>query len=131
MEAIGWVHHYGKDRLLVKIGGQFFQAGMDLENRATSILKGSYLRIQKSKLNVTTRQRYAICDVIQEDEWHKMQAYNQAMMLSCPNGSLNVVDIKLVMVKGKKRKLLLCKDGTVYRLKKSRLEESITSPGFY
>ena len=131
VEAIGWIHHYGKERLVVKIGGKFFKAGVDLENKAADIMRFCYIRLKKFRVNVNTRQKYAICDIILDSEWHKMLKYKQARMLSSPDGSLNVVDVKTVIEKGKKRKVLLSKDGTVYRLKKSKLEESITGPGFY
>ena len=131
VEAIGWIQYYGKERLLIKIGDEFYQAGADLENKVENIVSGCYLRIQKFRVAPTTRQKYAVCDIVLENEWHKMITYNKAKMLSCPDGSLNVVDVQSVMVKGKKRKLLLSNDGTVYRLKKSKLEGTITSPGFY
>lgn len=131
VDAIGWIYHYGKDRLVVKIDGQFFQAGLDLEDKVANIAKSCYIRIKKLRVDVNTRQKYAICDIILDSEWHKMLKYTQAKMLSSPDGSLNVVDVKIVTEKGKKRKLLLSKDGTVYRLKKSKLEEAIVGPGCY
>ena len=50
-------------------------------------------------------------------------------MLINRDGSTCVVDVKSVEVKGKKRKLLLTDKGLVYKLKKSKLEDTIT-PGF-
>ena len=107
VEAIGWIRHYAKERLVIKIDGQLYQAGVDLEKKVADIVTGCYLRIRKFRVEPTTKQKYAICDIIQESEWHKMVAYNEAKMLTYPDGSLNVVDVKSVMVKGKKRKVLL------------------------
>ena len=50
-------------------------------------------------------------------------------MLSIFDGSTCVVDVRYVEINGKKRKLLLTNDGDVYKLKKSKLEETI-KPGF-
>ena len=50
-------------------------------------------------------------------------------MLGKFDGSTCVVDVKSVDVKGVKRKLLLTDSGIVYKLKKSKLENSV-KPGF-
>ena len=50
-------------------------------------------------------------------------------MLNKFDGGTCVVDVRSVEVNGIKRKLLLTNDGDVYKLKKSKLEETI-KPGF-
>ena len=50
-------------------------------------------------------------------------------MLTIFDGSTCVVDVRCMEISGKKRKLLLTSDGDVYKLKKSKLEETI-KPGF-
>ena len=50
-------------------------------------------------------------------------------MLSKFDGSTCIVDVRTVVVKGTKRKLLLTNTGEVFKLKKSKLEERI-KPGF-
>ena len=50
-------------------------------------------------------------------------------MLINRDGSTCVVDVKAIDVKGKKRKVLLTDQGTVYKLKRSKLEDSV-QPGY-
>ena len=52
-------------------------------------------------------------------------------MLSKFDGSTSVVDVCTVDVKGVKRKLLLTNTGEIYKLKKSKLEERLSSGQFY
>ena len=58
-----------------------------------------------------------------------MADYARIPMLNKFDGSTCVVDVRDVNVKGVKRKLLLTNDGTVYKLKKAKLEQVI-KPGF-
>ena len=46
------------------------------------------------------------------------------------SGVLKVLDVKPVEYKGVKRKLLLAEDGTVYKVKRSRMENNV-EPGQY
>ena len=46
-------------------------------------------------------------------------------------GSTNVVDVQTVEMKGVKRKLLLTNTGKIYKLKRSKLEESLRPGQFY
>ena len=55
--------------------------------------------------------------------------YTKTLMLSIQDGSTYTVDIRSVAIKGVKRKLLLTDKGDVYKLKKSKLEETI-EPGY-
>ena len=58
-----------------------------------------------------------------------MVDYAKASILNKFDVSTCVVDVRSVDVKGVKRKLLLAYDGDVYKLKNSKLEETV-SPGF-
>ena len=55
--------------------------------------------------------------------------YEKTPILAKRDGSTCVLDVKSVEVKGAKRKLLLTDNGTVYKLKKSKLEDNVM-PGF-
>ena len=50
-------------------------------------------------------------------------------MLLNRDGSTCVIDVKTINVRGKKRKLLLTDQGAVYKLKQSKLEDSV-KPGY-
>ena len=71
----------------------------------------------------------SFCAVYEKGDWTAMVDYPKTTMLSVFDGSTCVVDVKIIDVKGTKRKLLLTNTGDVYKLKKSKLEETIT-PGF-
>ena len=50
-------------------------------------------------------------------------------MYDRPDGTMKVIDVKEVTHKGQKRKLLLSSDGRVFKLRKSKLEQSV-KPGY-
>ena len=50
-------------------------------------------------------------------------------MLKNRDGSTCIVDVKTIDVRGKKRTLLLTDQGMVYRLKQSKLEDTV-QPGY-
>ena len=60
-----------------------------------------------------------------------MADYSKTPMLSTFDGSTSVVDVRTVDVKGTKRKLLLTNTGDIYKLKKSKLEETLKPGHFY
>ena len=78
---------------------------------------------------MSTREKYAICGIYEFGDWTAMVEYTKIPMLRKFDGSTCMVDVKSVDIKGVKRKLLLTDNGTVYKLKISRLEETVT-PGF-
>ena len=129
IEAIAWIAWNGKDKLLVQVDGTMYQAGLDLESKATEITGNSYVRIDKHRFNRNTRRKFAICTVIQAGQWHKLVDYAKAPLLKIQDGSTCVLDVQTVEVKGQKRKLLLTDKGEVLKLKKSKLEEAI-KPGY-
>ena len=129
IEAIGWSESYGKDRLLVQINSIMYQAGQDLEQKVHEIVGKSYLKIAKVRVNTNTRRKYAICSIIQSGQWHKLVNYSKTPLLTTQDGSTCVIDVQTVEHKGQKRKLLLTDNGQVFKLKKSRFEETV-KPGF-
>ena len=59
-----------------------------------------------------------------------MVDYSKTPILSKFDGSTDVIDVRTVEMKGVKRKLLLTNPGEIYKLKKSKLEESLRSGQF-
>ena len=127
--ALGYIEHYGRDRLVVKLeNNNFYQAGYDLESKVAEIKDGSFVKIEKIKLNHNTRIKFAVCSVY--NDWTALVNYNKTPFLKSFNGNTCVIDVKDTLIKGQKRKLILTDDGNVFRLKKSKLEEEI-QPGYY
>ena len=130
IEALGWVEWHGKDCLLVQVDGVMHQAGIDLESKDSELATESYIRIDKHRFNRNTRRKYALCTVIQSGEWHKLVDYGKTPLLKTQDRRTCVIDVKTVENKGQKRKLILTDKGEVFKLKKSKFEESLNSPGF-
>ena len=129
IEAIAWIAWSGNEKLLIQVDGIMCQAGLDLENKVHDITGNSYVRIDKHRVNRNTRRKYAMCTIIQAGQWHKLVEYAKAPLLKTQDGSTCVLDVQTVEVEGQKRKLILTDQGEVFKLKKSRLEETI-KPGF-
>jgi len=83
----------------------------------------------KVRVNRAKCIKFAIYSIYETGDWTSVVAYKEAPMLNKFNGGTCVVDVRSVEVNGIKRKLLLTNDGDVYKLKKSKLEETI-KPGF-
>ena len=130
IKGIGYIQHYGKDKLVVQLAEKLYQAGEDLESKVNEIVEDGYLKIEKVRLNHTTRIKFAVCAVYSSNDWSALIEYNKIPFIKKFDGTLCVMDVKEVNVKGQKRKLLLSDDGQVYRIKRSKLEDSI-KPGFY
>lgn len=130
--AVGRIMHYGKERLVVQIKDTIYQAGEDLDSKGDDLkLAEMWVRIEKIATNRATRIKFAVCSVHDACDWSTLVDYSKTEMLKNLDGSTCVVDIKTVEVKGLKRKLLLSNDGHVYKLKRSKLEDDINTPGFY
>ncbi len=129
IEAIGNILHYGTSRLVVKIDGEIYQAGQDLEEKVDQLSYGCSIKIEKVRVNRAERIKFAIFSIYEKGDWTSVVAYKEAPMLKKFDGSTCIVDVRSVEVSGVKRKLLLTNDGDVYKLKKSKLEETI-KPGF-
>ena len=130
IEALGNITHYGTSRLVVKIEKEIYQAGQDLEEKKDRITQGCSIKIEKIRVNRTRHVKYAICSIYEKEDWTAMTNYIETPMLSKFDGSTCIVDVRMVDVKGTKRKLLLTNTGDVYKLKKSKLEERL-KPGQY
>ena len=131
IEAIGHITHYGASRMVLKIGDKIYQAGQDLEETEGRITAGCSIKIEKIRKNKTRHVRYAICSIYENGDWTALTDYSKTPILSKFDGSTNVVDVRTVETKGVKRKLLLTNTGEIYKLKKSKLEESLRSGQFY
>ena len=128
--AIAHITHYGRERLVVKIDDCLYQAGEDLEAKVDQ-LKADYLvRIDKVAANRSTRIKYAKCTIFKKGDWSAMVDYTKMPMMRDFDGTHCVIDVRTVEIKGQKRKLALMDSSEVYRLKKSKFEESV-KPGYY
>ena len=116
-------------RVIFKIGETFYQAGEDLEKKIDQIKLDCILKIDKIRLNLSRRTKYASCLIYEPGDWTACVDFSKTPMLLNRDGSTCVVDVKSIEVKGKKRKLLLTDKGAVYKLKQSKLEESV-KPGY-
>ena len=129
VSAIGQATSYGGERLVVKIGDTFYQAGKDLEEKITTLQCDCIVKIEKIRVNQSRHVKYAICSVYEAGDWTAYVDYASTKILAIHDGSTCVVDVKSIDVKGKKRKLLLSDEGQVFKLKKSKLEDTI-QPGY-
>ena len=129
IDAIGYINHYGTPRLVVCIRGKNYQAGQYLEKKAEHLKKYCSIKLEKIRLDPSRRVKYVVCTVYEKGDWTAMVDYAKTPMLSKSDGSTCVVDVRSVDVKGTKRKLILTNEGNVYKLKRSKLKETIR-PGF-
>ena len=129
VSALGYAKSYGGERLVIKIGDTFYQAGEDIETKVANLQSDCILKLEKIRANPTRHTKYAICSLYEPGDWTACVDFSKTPMLVNRDGSTCIVDVKTVEVKGKKRKLLLTDKGLVYKLKQSKLENSIT-PGF-
>ena len=127
--AIGYATSYGGERLVIKIGDTIYQAGDDLEEKVDTLQANCLIKILKVRVNPTRHAKYAVCKIYEPGDWTASVEYAKTPMLSKHDGSTCVVDVRSIEVKGKKRKLLLTDEGVVYKLKRSKLEDTV-KPGF-
>ena len=131
IEAIGHITHYGTPRLVLKINEKIYQAGQDLEEKEGQITPACSIKIEKIRFNKARHIKYATCSIYEHGDWTAMANYRDVKMLSTFNGSISVVDVRTLDVKGVKRKLLLTDTVDIYKLKKSKLEERLKPGKFY
>ena len=125
--AIGYIEHYGQQKLVVKLGdGILYQAGENLERQKEQLTETCKIVISKTKLS-QTRKKFAICKIVQHGDWAGVLDYDEVPLLPAKKkrSALKVLDVKPVEHKGVKRKLLLAEDGTVYKVKRSRMENNV------
>ena len=61
----------------------------------------------------------------ENEDWTGIVDYKKTPMLSKFDGKTLVIDVKTVDIKGQKRKLLLTNKAEVFKLKKSKLEDTV------
>ena len=122
--AIGYIEHYGQQKLVVKLGdGILYQAGENLERQKEQLTEMCKIVISKTKLS-QTRKKFAVCKIVQHGDWAGVLDYDEVPLLPAKKkrSALKVLDVKSVEHRGQKRKLLLAEDGTVYKVKRSKME---------
>ena len=125
--AIGYIEHYGQQKLVVKLGdGILYQAGENLERQKEQLTEMCKIVISKTKLS-QTRKKFAVCKIVQHGDWAGVLDYDDVPLLPAKKkrSALKVLDVKPVEHRGQKRKLLLAEDGTVYKVKRSRMENNV------
>ena len=84
VEAIGYIKHYGKERLIVSVRGNMFQGlfqgGEDLESKIAQLSNGCCIQIEKIKTNRNRKVKYAVCSVYKREDCtdigrHRMDAF--------------------------------------------------------
>ena len=126
--ALGYAKHYGKDKLVVQLdNGVSYQAGEFLETCKDSLLNGCKIIIEKCRV-YSSKRKYVVCKIVEKGDWSGLVDYKLVPMLSSKNKDAKVLDVKTVTHNSQKRKLVLLEDGTVYKIKKSKLEDHV-SPG--
>ena len=88
------------------------------------------IKVDKVRANTSTKQKYAVCTVYEKGDWTLHADYEKVKILPKEkmDGNTCVRDVRTVNVKGQKRKLIFTDRGDgpiVYKLKKSKLEESV------
>jgi len=129
VSAIGHATSFGGERLVIKIDDTFYQAGEDIEKKEANLQPDCLVKIEKKRVNISRRAKYAVCNIYEAGDWTAFVDYTKLPILSKRDGTTCIVDVKSIDVKGTKRKLLLTNKGSVYKLKKSKLEDIVT-PGF-
>ena len=125
--AIGYIEHYGQQKLVVKLAdGQTYQAGEYLAEKKEQLTEMCQIVISKTKLS-PTRKKFAVCKIVQHGDWAGVLGYDEVPLLPAKkkHNALKVLDVKPVEHKGQKRKLLLAEDGTVYKVKRSKMENNV------
>ena len=126
----GFINNYGRDRLFVSLDGKIYQAGENLEKNVEQLKDICKIKIERTRTNSSTKQKYAVCIIYEKNDWTALLDYAKLKILpkNKMDGETCIMDVRTVNIKGKKRKLLLTDRGDgpiVYKLKKSKLEDSI------
>ena len=132
--AIGHIEHYGQEKLVVKLDdGILYQAGNNLEQQKEQLKNGCKIIMNKVRVNNSTKRRFGLDKVLQKGDWASVLDYEKVPLLPASNkhSVLKVLDVKPVEHKGQKRKLLLTVDGTVYKVKRSKLENNVEAGQYF
>ena len=100
-----------------------------MENKVEKLKFNCLIKIEKIRANPTRHTKFAVCSIYEPGDWTACVDFAKTPMLINRDGSTCVVDVKKVDVRGKKRKLLLTDQGIVYKLKQSKLEDTV-QPGY-
>ena len=76
--------------------------------------------MNKIRVKNSTKGKFAICKIVQRGDWAGVVDYENKK-----RNAVKVLDVKSVEHKGQKRKLLLAEDGTVYKVKRSGMENNV------
>lgn len=129
---IGFYNFHSQDRLLVQLDdGHLYVAGNDLEGKKEELHLECKIILEKLRVCQSTRKKYFICTVVKKGDWVGLVKYQDAPALQKRNGfaaTTRILDVGYTQHKGKKRKLVLTEEGSVYKIKASRLENEI-KPG--
>ena len=126
VEAIGFVAHYGQQKLVIKLdNGICYQAGEYVEQHTDELLDGCRLIIEKIRTNRNTKKKFAVCKIVQAGDWAGVLDYDKVTLLPKNHPEIKIMDVQTVDVKGQKRKLILTTEGDVYRFKRSKLEDMV------
>ena len=126
--AIGHIDHYGQQKLIVKLqDGTIYQAGDYLEQLKEQLRDGCKIIINKVRVNNSTKRKFAICKIVQRGDWFGVLDYEKVPLLPAKKkrSLLKVLDVKPIEHNGQKRKLVLTEEETVYKVKRSKLENSV------
>jgi hypothetical protein len=126
--AIAHIDHYGQQKLVVQLqDGTIYQAGDYLEQQKEQLRDGCKIIISKVRVNNSTKRKFAICKIVQRGDWFGVLDYEKVPLLPAKKkrSLLKVLDVKPIEHKRQKRKLVLTEEGTVYKVKQSKLENSV------
>ena len=130
---IGYIEHYGQEKLVLKLDDSTtYQAGEYLEEKKERLTEMCKIVISKTKLP-QTRKKFAVCKTVQHGDWAGVLDYDEVSLLPVKKkrNALKVLDVKPVEHKGQKRKLMLTEDGTVYKVKRSKLENNVAGQDMF
>jgi hypothetical protein len=94
--AIGYVEHYGQERLVVKLADDtIYQAGDNLEEQKEQLTAECKIIVSKTKLS-STRRKFAVCKVVQRGDWAGALDYEKVPLLpaSKKRKAIKVLDVK-------------------------------------
>ena len=98
-----------------------------MEQQKEQLKNGCKIIINKVRVNNSTKRRFGLCNVVQKGDCAGVLDYEKVPLLPASNkrSVLKVLDVKPVEHKRRKRKLLLTVDGTVYKVKRSKIENNV------
>ena len=134
LKRVHMFNFYCQERLLVELAdGNLYVAGKDLEEKEEQLHLDCKIILQKHKLSASNRRRYYVCKVVKKGDWVGLVNYEETPMLQQKkkeNERTRVRDVGYTEHKGSKRKLIMTEDGSVFRVKKSKMGNDIR-PGCF